>query len=266
MPESWKEFEEKCFNYLQSTYKNVKFNLIGGSNSKISDIKVIDKDFFIEIKSPRSQCGQFVVLPNGDQFKYSERNIITENEYSNFIINYMNDNFSTFYDVIKKRYGSVNIYVDNYILVNWIINFYKTKKVKYFITKKEDNYIIFPLEKINNYFNIKAVYRKKTSGSSCLPCIDVPAIRIFFENMKIKFKLEELGSNKQWIIITEHALKDKKIVINKVRYQFKKYKDNIYIIRKLSNTNNHNVIFSINLIKNYQEEEDLISFLEDIQS
>lgn len=169
-------------------------------------------------------------------------------------------NFKVFHNV-----GTKGVYIEGIskeIFYSWIIDFYKSKSTKYFITKKM-NYIIIPLEKIDEYFDITACYRVKKSGSSDPSNKNIDEIVNFLKNNNIKFKLEI--NDKKLYIVTEYHL-DKKIKINDYTYQFNNIDKNIYNVRKLSNTNNANVIFSIKLIKNYQEEEDLISFLEDIKS
>lgn len=51
----------------------------------------------------------------------------------------------------------------NNVFSTWIIDYYKNKGVKYFIT---NNYIILPIERFSDYFNVSAKYRVKRSGSS----------------------------------------------------------------------------------------------------
>ena len=51
---------------------------------------------------------------------------------------------------------------DSLILANWIIQIYKDKGVKFFIT---NNYTILPVERFQDYFDISAKYRTKRSGS-----------------------------------------------------------------------------------------------------
>ena len=59
--------------------------------------------------------------------------------------------------------------MDKSYFYSWIFEFYKEKGVKYFITEKEvgnnnmssDNFIIFPIEHFNRYFDVTAIYRKK---------------------------------------------------------------------------------------------------------
>lgn len=254
----WKIFEEECFDYLKNTYKNTKFRYLGKADSTISDIEVIDKNFFIEVKSSKSQCGQFVVLENENVFQYSYKNKTCINKYSEDIINYMNRNFLKFNNAGTN---GVDIDMDKKVFASWIINYYKTKNTKYFITKG-NNYIVIPLEKINEYFDITACYRVKKSGSSNPSIKNINEIADFFKYNSINFELKI--NDKKLYIITEYHL-DKKIKINNYSYQFNNINKNIYNIRKLSNTNNANVIFSIKLIKNYQKEEDLRLFLEDIK-
>lgn len=109
------------------------------------------------MKSPISQCVQFVVLEHNNSFIYSNKNKTYINKYSKAIINYMNKNFDAFHNAGTS---GIDININKYIFTSWIIDFYKTKNTKYFITKA-DNYIIIPLEKIDEYFDITACYRVK---------------------------------------------------------------------------------------------------------
>lgn len=257
MYKKWEIFEIECYNYLNRNYKNIEFKYHGRSNSTVSDIEVIDRKFFIEVKLKESQCGQFVVFENENGFEYSSKNKTFTNQYSDYIIEYMNRNFDAFHNVGTI---GVNIAIDKKIFASWIIDYYKTKNTKYFITKG-DNYIIIPLEKIDEYFDIKACYRVKKSGSSDPSNTNIEEIIYFLENYNIEFQLEI--NDKKLYIITVNDI-ESKIKINNYTYQFNKISEYKYNVRRLSNTSNANVIFSIKLIKNHQEEKDLSLFLEDI--
>lgn len=259
MKQLWKKFEEECFCYLQNTYRNTSFEYYGSSDSTVSDIKAVYNNFFIEVKSNISQCGQFVVLKTGNVFKYSNRNKTPINKYSDYIINFMNQYF---YDFDNAGTSGTDINIDKEIFASWIIDYYKTKSTKYFITKGYD-YIIIPLKKIGIYFDITACYRVKKSGSSDPSLKNQNEIIEVLGNNGVIFKFENYG--RKFFIITESNLENK-IKINDNYYQFSKIDRNKYNVRKLSNTNNANVIFSIKLIKNYQESEDLKRFLEDLYS
>lgn len=257
MLKSWEINEKECFLYLINNYGN-KFILEGSHNSNISDIKVKNKNFYIETKSIKSQCGQFVVLEEGNKFIYSSKNKTSINEYSNYIINHMNNNFDLFTNITSKP---INIILDTNIFYSWVKNFYKLKNVKYFITKVNPNiYILIPLENIDNYFNISACYRVKKSGSSNVTKNNFDEIKLLLTNINFNF----ININKKIFIKTKSNINEKLKGYN-YTYQFKLIDKDLYEIKRLSNTNNPNVIFSIELIKKEQDENDLNLFLEDIK-
>ncbi|MDE7431515.1 MAG: hypothetical protein K2N34_06345, partial [Lachnospiraceae bacterium] len=77
----WKDFEWDCYNYLCDKYgsERVRFMKLGESDSTQSDIFVSileERNFYIETKEAKAQCGQFVVLPNDSKavFEYSADN------------------------------------------------------------------------------------------------------------------------------------------------------------------------------------------------
>lgn len=74
----WEILEEECLNYLKNKYPTIKFTLLGKEDSTKSDIlvKTINLEFYIEVKSKISQCGQFVLIPNykNNVFIYSRKN------------------------------------------------------------------------------------------------------------------------------------------------------------------------------------------------
>ena len=257
MLKSWEINEKECFLYLINNYGN-KFILEGSYNSNISDIKVINKNYYIEAKSIKSQCGQFVVLEENNKFIYSNKNKTSINEYSNYIINYMNNNFHLFTNVTSKP---IDIMLDNNIFYSWVKNFYKLKNVKYFITKvNSNNYIIILLDNIDNYFNISAYYRVKKSGSSNITKNNFDEIKSLLNNIDFTF----VEKNGKIFIKTKYNINEK-LKGEIYTYQFKLIDKDLYEIRRLSNTNNPNVIFSIELIKKEQDENDLNLFLEDIK-
>ena len=163
----WEILEEECLNYLKNKYPTIKFTLIGKENSTKSDIlvKTINREFYIEVKSKISQCGQFVLTPNykNDFFIYSSKNKTPIFEQTKDIIDYMNFNFSKF---ANPTTAPLEIDLKESILTNWVINYYESKKVKFMITKIFNNYLLFPLKKLNNYFSVKCFYRIKKSGST----------------------------------------------------------------------------------------------------
>lgn len=117
----------------------------------------------MDVKYCPAQCGQFVLLPDSENniFRYSNRNKSRINIYSQKILNYMNCHFKDFKEVGTKG-KDISMENDSDIFANWIIQIYKDKGVKFFIT---NNYTILPVERFQDYFDISAKYRTKRSGS-----------------------------------------------------------------------------------------------------
>ncbi len=262
--ESWKEFEKSCYLYLVREYGNIcSFEPHGESDSTNSDIEVSTKrngTFFIEAKEDVAQCGQFVLYPDEEngEFIYSPRNKSRLNIYSQNIIDYMNDNFEGF---VTAGTRGKNINVPESVFCGWIKNYYATKNVRFFITKDSD-YIIFPIERFDEYFSVSATYRIKKSGSSSPSKSNVPEIRSILAKRCCNFEL--LTSGSKLYVKADENLGGLKLKGNKYTYLFNKTERNIYNIRKLSNTQNANVIFTISL-KKRQDMRDLQEFKNSIR-
>lgn len=263
--EKWRLFEDNCVNYLNKTYGNNTVNFIGTgkSNSTTSDIKVLDYEknlFNIESKMPEAQSGQFVLLDIGGEFIFSDKNKSIENEFTDLIINYINKNYDVFKNVSTKSLP-IDLPID--IFESWIKNHYKSRNVKYVITSdKNNNYILFPIDKYGEYFRITGNFRIKTSGSGDLPKKYEYEVQALFQENFSSCSIVREG--KKAYIFTEANLPDKtKLQGNDCRFQFNKEEDR-YLVRKLSNTNNPNVIFSIKLEK-HQCQDDLKMFRKEFE-
>jgi len=251
----WEEFEKKILDYLKLNYEksNIKFYAKGGSDSTIPDIKVSikdKKDFFLEAKMSNAQSGQFVLLKTDSQFIYSDKNKSENNQFTDKILNYINENFETFKSV-KSR--GIDIKLPNTLFSDWIINYYKNKNVQFVVTEFNNELIIFPIEKFNDYFEVKAVLRRKKSGSSNLPKKDLENIKSFFYDDKI------IQENKSFFLLSEKRNNKEKFSISNANYQLSLTTKNKYKIRKLGKTNNPNIIFSVKCIKG-QDLKDLAFF------
>lgn len=244
------EFEIRCYEYLKRLYGTgtTTFHHEGGMNSTKSDIAVINggyTKFYIEAKNTDAQSGQFVLLPNEETktFVFSPRNRSEPNEMTEIMIEYMNNDFDRFNNAGTSG-ESLNI--DSSVFSNWIIEYYIEKNVKYVISYKND-YVILPIRKFADYFDISANYRIKKSGSNPPAKKDIPIIRQAIENAypNVEFTYE---GNKIYANISSRIYRDR-FTLGKYTYYFSKQSDNVYEIRKLSNTYNMNVIFSIKLQK-----------------
>lgn len=258
----WKEFEMECYNYLCNRYGSdrVGFTKLGEENSTKPDILVslsTEEEYYMETKEPKAQCGQFVLTPNDtvEEFEYSFRNKSGIDEYSKRIISYMNSMYGEFRNA-GTRGKSINL--DEIIFINWIINYYKEKGVKFFITKGEEGFIIFPIHKFGDYFEVTAKYRKKKSGSANPSKNNISDIKkVLVDNFVKEFVIEMVG--KKIHIVTEADIDKMRGKVGNYEYYFRKIAEKQYIVTRLSNTRNSNVIFSIKL-KKEQDLEDLKLF------
>ena len=245
---NWEIHEKECYQYLRNTFgQDAEFIHHGGSDSTISDIQVRTKNgqsFWIECKSPQAQSGQFVTIPKDGRFYFSERNKSLPNEISEFIINIMNRDF---YKYSNAGTAGIGLDINSDIFAYWIKNMYKNKGVKYFITHSTTGkYVILPLDDISRYYSIGATFRAKKSGSSNVAksSQEMVAQRIV-ESLNVSASQIEYGVKMR---VDSPLIADKqKIEINGYVYMFSKTPDGCFIIRRLSNTNNLNVIFSVSL-------------------
>lgn len=244
----WEDFEINCTKYLNKCFgEYAKFTHLGSSNSKVADIKVEtkNKEFYIEAKHSPAQCGQFVLLPNiqEQKFVYSNKNILPLNEYSLKIINFMNGDFEKFKEAGTSG-EDINFANCSDIFAEWIVTYYKSKGVKFFIT---NDYIMLPIEKFAEYFYVSAKYRVKRSGSGPVGNNKADQIKKhIIQNYQVKdVKIE----GDKVFVLSDIELHNKRFILFGNEYMFSK-REEVYEIRKLSNTFNANVIFSICLKPN----------------
>lgn len=162
--QDWETFEEECYEYLKAKYPHADFDDLGKHNSNVPDIAVRAQhdDFYMEIKKPVAQSGQFVLKPLNGKFIFSPNNKTTPNEYTERMISEMNRDFAKY---SNAGTSGEKLDLSSAIFYGWIMDYYAKKGVKYFISKK-NNYVIFPTEKLPEYFDVSAVYRVKKSGST----------------------------------------------------------------------------------------------------
>ena len=255
---TWRNFEIDCTNYLNNKYGvYAKFTSFGGTNSNIPDITVETNSgrfFCLEAKHCPAQSGQFVLLPDIStrEFVYSSSNATSPNMSACIIIHHMNNFFEEYLEAGTKGKA---IDFDNCtnVFSKWIIDYYKNKGVKYFIT---NNYIILPIERFSLYFNVNAMYRVKRSGSSSVGKSNLSTVINYIES---SFKIHGYKCiGPKLFINAPFGMHNTIFMLDDSKYMFSQ-RGNDYEVRKLSNTDNANVIFSIQL-KSNQYKEDLTVF------
>lgn len=173
----WEKFEKDCVDFLNDKFKDyATFVHQGGSDWTIPDIEVSPKiggdSFYIEVKKSPAQCGQFVLLPDvvNKTFVFSDKVKSENNDHAQKIIEHMIQEFDKFSKVAtdtatdggNEKNEKIEFEGAEQVFINWIINYYKTKNVKFFIT---NGYALIPIDQFGNYFKVTATYRKKKSGS-----------------------------------------------------------------------------------------------------
>jgi hypothetical protein len=243
--DKWKTFEIKCTDYLNTKFgAYAHFTHQGGTDSTVPDISVntnTGNSFYIEVKYSPAQCGQFVLLSDNETgtFRYSPKNINRLNRYAQMIMKYMNENFDEF-----NNAGTTGKNIDmpngSDIFADWIIQIYRAKGVEFFIT---NNYTILPIDRFHDYFDVTAKYRVKRSGSGHVGKSRLKSVMDYIESHDYIISDFRIDGNKLFVI-SPKQLHDQRFFLRGIEYMFS-LNGNEYELRKLSNTYNSNVIFSI---------------------
>lgn len=258
---NWEQFEMECADFLNSKYgQYAEFIHKGGSDSTVQDILVHTKtgtSFYIEVKHTPAQCGQFVLLPdiNNREFEYSMQNANRINRYAEMIMQYMNEDFDAFREAGTAG-RKINMSNSESVFSGWIKETYRDKGVKFFIT---NDFLLVPLDDIEDYFDFSATYRIKRSGSSAVGKSRISLVENHLRSMDIVINDVQSDGKKLYVFSSEPLHKER-FILEGYEYMISQ-RGNMYEIRKLSNTYNANVIFSISLKRNYPQ-NNMNSFLE----
>ena len=256
----WEDFESEMTGYLQQMLKdyNVLVKQYGSADSTIPDIEITinsnSKKFYVETKMPASQTSQFVVEIKNNKFVYGSKNKFKSNQYSDEIINILNDNYNLYSKVAQT--GMV-VPVPETIVFNWIASNMKNKNVEFIISVDNDgNKKVFSLDQFNKFFNIKTIFRRKKSGSQDLPktYYDDFKKHLDLRFSKYKYSLNTNGKklyldlpldlNKNECYIDSDVLPEGK------RYFLSNKGNGKYEVKITSSTNNPNIIFELSLKDN----------------
>ena len=242
---AWKKFEIEAEKYLKENFgTKARFVLKGGEDSTVADIHVTTnsgKQFYIEAKYTPSQCGQFVLLPDvvNRCFVFSEENTTQCTREVQVIADHMNADFETYKEagtggeIIELNDGGLTF-------AQWIINAQRDKGSEFFIT---NDFTILPISDFTKHFEVSAKYRVKRSGSAdvgkgnasavirCMQDLRFPITRCCVEGRKL-------------FVYSYVQLHNTRFVFEGYEYMFSE-RGNRYESRRLSNTFNANVIFSI---------------------
>lgn len=254
----WKDFEDECVAFLQTTYGHLGhlFEKHGESVSGESDILVTTKNgqsFYIEAKEPVAQSGQFVALPDNGKFIFSAQNKDHANVYSREILDFMNDDYAVYSNPGTK---GIDLPLPGKLMISWIKTHYNNKKVQFFITKDDAGaFIIYAVDQLECYVTVTAKYRVKKSGSTDPTRGNYAEITLLLNDSTARL----IPTGKHLFLQSSNVVNGLRLIGEKYSYLFNEIKGGIFKVRRLSNTANPNVIFTI---KNtgHQQPQDLEFF------
>lgn len=256
----WEDFESEMTGYLKEILKdyNVIVKQFGSADSTIPDIEITintnNKKFYVETKMPASQTSQFVVEINDNKFIYGRKNKFKSNEYSDEILDILNENFELYSKVAQN--GMI-VPVPETIAFSWIASNMKNKNVEFIISvDNNDHKKVFSLEQFNEFFNIKTIFRRKKSGSQEIP-------KTFYNDFKNHLDLKfskydyKLNSNGKKLFLElplnlskNECYIDSDVLPDGKRYFLSNKGNGKYEVKLTSATNNPNIIFELSLKDN----------------
>ena len=262
----WQKFEENVYKFLKNTLdiKNLTLDHKGGSDSTTSDIKFSvnnSQKFILEVKKNIAQAGQFVVVGNVKNKKYSvsAKTVCTLETKS--IITHMNNN--NYYRLEEKKFENapkgkkeaIELICDKKLMYKRVIAQMKTKS--YFIASshhdkdsnfsKENPLIIEKIDDLENYFDITGTYRPKWSGSAPLPIPKYEDVKKIFKCKEEGNRLYVIDQNNQYQKYWTEKLTPTTDRFDAHLYLSKPIKNDLREVKKLSTTYNSNVIFTLKL-------------------
>lgn len=261
---AWEVFEIERTAVLNAKYgKYAKFIRRGGSDATVPDIHVVmenGRESELEVKKPPAQGGQFVLIPDeeNEEFIFSEKNQSSINEEVSAIIEVMNKSFKEFNEAGTK---GKDIPLNDEVFYKWVKDSYKNKGVQFFVTKDD---LIVPVDELEKYFDINAKYREKRSGSGNTGEENFDKVKDHLN--KSDYPIDSISTKGSKMFVTsKENLHNQRFVKDGWEYMFSNRGKGKYEIRRLSNTSNSNVIFSLKLKKNNTEngvsDQEFVKFL-----
>ncbi len=257
--EKWKQFEIDCCEYLNDTYgvDGIEFVHAGFSDSTAPDI-IVKKNgvtiFNMEVKMNKAQSGQFVVLPKDGKFEFSKANK-SEESLASEMVAYMDNHYDTYANVGQSL---LKIDIGEQIYFNWINAQFQSKNIKFVVTIDKAGFVVFPVDKFSEYFEIECGYRRKPSGSNDVPKKWQHDALSYFKEADDEAEIE-WNDKKLYIKTTLAVSKGTIYEVGGNRYFVSEVENGRCLIKKLSKTNNPNVIFNIDL-RREQDLEDITLF------
>ena len=249
--QKWEIFQDEATDFLNN-YFNADFRMEGGfhvTTSHISARKGIQPLTNIEAKFDSNDAGQIILSSEGNRFSFCEKSKNDSNKYSQEIIEYLNSNYSLF-----KGTNTASIHVDisDVILFNWLKTIYSDKNVEWIISSKKfnkltlNNLLFIPIDQIENYFDIRLVFRRKKTGNTQIPGKDIIDFKEQLDEITKDYQIKK--TNNKYLLTTKSRLSDFNIG-SKYLVSMTNVDCQYYIKKKDINTN-PNIMFQLSLKDN----------------
>lgn len=162
----------------------------GGHNSYKGDYEIIGTNQYVEVKSPASQGGQIVLMPDedGKVFKVSPRSVYRPGVNGQKLVDFASTRFNEIMDLEGGEGYGLN--VDESLLLSTLLESCVSKNTAFIVSVGDDGLpLVFSRSRLSDYIQIKAVVRRKKSGSRPINKRDIPAAVEMFRLMGQKIEI-----------------------------------------------------------------------------
>ena len=250
--QKWEVFQNEATDFL-SGYFNIHCSMEGGFDATTSEITARNVDQVlttIEAKFCPAQAGQIILLNDGKRFTFSEKSKNSSNSYTQEIIQYLNDNYTSFQGTKSATIPVTNISYST--LFKWVKTIYSEKNVEWIIASKEfcnltaDDTLLAPLSKIENYFNISIVFRRKKTGNDHIPGKDLLDFQAEMDLLNLNYQIKR--TNNRYLLTLNTKVTNFNIGTKYLLSMTNQ--DCQYYIKKRDMNTNPNIVFQLNLKDN----------------
>lgn len=232
--------------------ENYSLQRMGAADSTVSDIAIYNEEgnlvTFVEAKSEKSQCGQFVLIEDGNGKLTATSGL--DNPHTVPLTNILNE-YKEKYPTDTRIDPSKLSEQSKTQVYDWIRDHYRGMGASFIgVTDNSNSYVkLIPLDDLENEVDVTLNFpRIKQSGSANLPKSHKEA---FHSAMKIS-KISEYShkifeqDGKTFVEINNRSLSVDEQYVDKENYFLSKIEENksstIYIAKKRSNTKNINEV------------------------
>jgi len=256
--QKWEVFQNEATDFL-SDYFNIHCSMEGGFDATTSEITARNADQVIttiEAKFCPAQAGQVILLSDGNQFIFSEKSKNSSNVYTQEIINYLNNNYSSFTGTNSATIPITNISYST--LFNWVKTVYKQKNVQWMIASKEfcnliaKDTLLAPLDEIEKYFDISITFRRKKTGNDHIPGKDLLDFQEEMDLVNPNYQIKR--TNNRYLMTLNSKVTNFNIGTKYLLSMTNK--DCQYYIKKKDMNTNPNVVFQLNLKDNIEFQDE----------